>query len=171
MARYKYRFILLFLVAATASLAASSACTDENDSPPVTEERTAESAAPPGVPPPGKRASSLVKVELEAIERRGELAPGVEYQFWTFQGTVPGPFIRVREGDTVDVTLRNNASNKTGHNIDLHAVNGPGGGADVTNVPPGKEASFQWKALAPGLYVYPAPSRPRRSISPMACTA
>jgi nitrite reductase (NO-forming) len=73
---------------------------------------------------------------------------------WTFGGTVPGSFIRVREGDLVEIRLRNAAASTAPHNIDLHAVTGPGGGAPVTLAMPGHEAAFTFTALNPGLYVY-----------------
>jgi nitrite reductase (NO-forming) len=91
---------------------------------------------------------------LETAHQRAKLADGVEYEFWTINGTVPGPMLRVRVGDTVDLTLKNAASASMAHSIDLHSVTGPGGGAAVTQVPPGQEAVFRWKALNPGLYVY-----------------
>ncbi len=78
----------------------------------------------------------------------------LDYTFWTFGGKVPGKFIRVRQGDLVDFTLKNMPDSKVPHNIDLHAVTGPGGGAAVTNVAPGQDAQFQFRALNPGLYVY-----------------
>ncbi len=110
---------------------------------------------PPSVPPPVLRKQpAKVIVELEAKELRGELANGVEYTFWTFGGTVPGPFIRVRVGDIVQVHLRNSRASSHTHSIDFHAVTGPGGGAAVMQVPPGTEKAFEWKALNPGLYVY-----------------
>jgi nitrite reductase (NO-forming) len=62
--------------------------------------------------------------------------------------------IRVREGDTVELHVKNDKASKFTHSIDLHAVNGPGGGSAVTQTAPGKETAFQWKALNPGLYVY-----------------
>jgi nitrite reductase (NO-forming) len=82
------------------------------------------------------------------------LADGVEYAFWTFGGRVPGKFIRVAEGDTVEVHLRNHPGNKLPHNIDLHAVTGPGGGAASSFAAPGQESQFTFKALNVGLYVY-----------------
>jgi nitrite reductase (NO-forming) len=95
-----------------------------------------------------------VKVTLTMQEVTAELADGRTYSFWTFDGTVPGPMIRVMEGDTVELTLVNPPENAAGHNIDLHAVNGPGGGAAVTNVQPGETSTFQFRALNPGVYVY-----------------
>lgn len=110
---------------------------------------------PPEVPPPIQRSQpARVQVEIESREFRGLLAEGVEYEFWVFGTTVPGPFIRVREGDTIELTLKNSASAKFPHSIDLHAVTGPGGGATVTQTPPGSKTAFQWKALNPGLYIY-----------------
>jgi nitrite reductase (NO-forming) len=95
-----------------------------------------------------------VVVELTTTEEKGTLASGVEYTFWTFGGTVPGPFVRVRVGDTVEIRLANLPSSHNMHSIDLHAVTGPGGGAAVTQIAPGETGAFEWKALNPGLYVY-----------------
>ncbi|MBM3925995.1 MAG: nitrite reductase, copper-containing [SAR202 cluster bacterium] len=104
--------------------------------------------------PIGRREPQHVPVALEAIETEGRLADGATYTYWTFGGTVPGPFVRVRAGDTVELKLKNLSSSTTGHSIDLHAVTGPGGGAVATQVAPGEEKSFTFKALNPGLYVY-----------------
>jgi nitrite reductase (NO-forming) len=107
------------------------------------------------VPPPiTRREPAVVKVELEVKEVDARLDDGVGYTYWTFNGSVPGPFIRVREGDTVELTLKNLLGNFIPHNIDLHAVNGPGGGATLTNVRPGEEATFRFKAMNPGGYIY-----------------
>ncbi len=110
---------------------------------------------PPEVPPPIQRIKlARVQVELETKEFRAPVADGTEYEFWAFGETVPGPFIRVREGDTVELTLKNSQNSKLPHSIDLHAVTGPGGGAKVTQTPPGGKSSFVWKAMNPGLYIY-----------------
>lgn len=111
--------------------------------------------SPPLVPDPvGDRPARRIKIEMETIEKVGELANGVQYDFWTFNGTVPGSFIRARVGDEIELTLKNNENSVFPHNIDLHAVNGPGGGADATFVAPGQSAIFMFKALNPGLFVY-----------------
>ena len=87
-------------------------------------------ASPPNVPPAIHRNHpAKVIVELEIREIQKEISEGVQYTFWTFGGTVPGSFIRVREGDTVEFHLKNHPDNKMPHNIDLHGVVGPGGGA------------------------------------------
>lgn len=119
-------------------------------------ERPADIARNPNDVPAAieRTAGDHVKIELEAKEVIGKMADGVEYNYWTFNGTVPGPMLRVREGDAVDFTLKNHSSSVHGHNIDLHAVTGPGGGATVTSVGPGESKSFSFKALNPGLYVY-----------------
>ena len=110
---------------------------------------------PPRVPPAlDRQRPARVVVELAMTEAKGPLASGVEYVFWTFGGTVPGPFMRVREGDTVEIRLTNAPSSHFVHSIDLHAVTGPGGGAAVTQLAPGETGVFEWKALNPGLYVY-----------------
>ncbi|MFQ5944702.1 MAG: multicopper oxidase domain-containing protein [Anaerolineae bacterium] len=110
---------------------------------------------PADLPPPITRTQpSTVAVSLMARELTAELADGTSYVFWTFDGTVPGSLIRVMEGDTVEVTLVNPPENQVAHNIDLQAVNGPGGGGAVTSVEPGETKTFAFKATHPGAYVY-----------------
>ena len=126
---------------------------------------TAELTTLPSVPAPTNRSEpSHVIVNLEAKEYMGTLADGVQYKFWSFNGTVPGPMMRVREGDTVELHLKNHKSSKFPHNMDLHAVNGPGGGAGANLAAPGQEGVFSFKALNPGLYMYhcasPVPNIP-----------
>lgn len=107
------------------------------------------------VPAPITRTDpTTVEINTTFKEVTAEIADGATYSFWTFDGTVPGPLYRVMEGDTVKFTVTNPASNKNPHNIDLHAVNGPGGGAAVTNVNPGESKTFTFKALNPGAYIY-----------------
>jgi nitrite reductase (NO-forming) len=109
---------------------------------------------PPWVPPPiQRREAATVDVALETTEVRGVLASGVEYQFWRFNGSVPGPLIRVRVGDLVRVTLKNARNSANPHSINLHAVTGPGGGGEL-QVPPGGQGTFEWTALHAGLFVY-----------------
>ena len=125
------------------------------------ETETQQKVNPPTVPAPvGDRAAKKIIVHLEATEEEGELADGVTYKFWTFNSTVPGTFIRIRVGDEVELHLKNASNSVMPHNIDLHAVNGPGGGAEATNVAPGKTAIFNFKALNPGLYVYHCAAAP-----------
>jgi nitrite reductase (NO-forming) len=117
--------------------------------------------APPHVPPSIKRKyAARVVVNLEVREVVGRLADGVEYTFWTFGGSVPGLFIRIREGDVVEFHLNNHPSSKLPHNIDLHAVTGSGGGAASTFTAPGHSSQFTFQALNPGLYVYHCATAP-----------
>jgi nitrite reductase (NO-forming) len=110
---------------------------------------------PADIPPPiGNRPPQTVSIDMEALELKGQLADGTTYDYWTFDGRVPGPFIRVRVGDEVELNLANSAENQMIHSIDLHAVTGPGGGAAVMQVPPGQEKGFTFETLNPGLYVY-----------------
>jgi nitrite reductase (NO-forming) len=87
------------------------------------------------------------------------LAHGIIYNFWMYNGHVPGPFIRVRVGDTVEVHLKNRSSNKT-HTVDFHFVSGPGGGAPVLMADPGQESVGEFKALKPGLFIYHCAANP-----------
>jgi len=117
--------------------------------------------SPPQVPPPIHRNyPARVIVDLEAIEKEMPIADGATYTFWTFGGTVPGSFIRVRQGDTVEFHLKNAPGNKMPHDIDLHSVIGPGGGAAASLTAPGHESTFTFKALHAGLYVYHCATTP-----------
>ena len=110
---------------------------------------------PTDLPPPiVRRTPDKVVVELETVEVEARLDEHTTYQFWTFNGRVPGPFVRVRVGDTVEVHLKNNENSTMMHNVDFHAVNGPGGGAGATSSNPGEEHHFTFKPLNPGIYVY-----------------
>ncbi len=128
---------------------------------PVNQEMLAELTSPPHVPTPiGKRKAKKLIVKMEILEQEGEITDGVRYMFWTFGGTVPGSFIRTRVGDEIEFHLQNHPNNKLPHNIDLHAVNGPGGGAESSFVAPGHEKVFSFKVLNPGLYVYHCATAP-----------
>lgn len=116
---------------------------------------------PTDLPPPvGAREPMRVTVDLETAEVVGQLADGATFQYWTFNGKVPGPFIRVRVDDTVEIRLTNPADSSMLHSVDLHAVTGPGGGMHASEAEPGQTKSFTFKALKPGLYVYHCATRP-----------
>lgn len=124
-------------------------------------ESEAELTAPPMVPRPvGKRAATKLIVDMEVVEKEMEMTDGVSYVYWTFDGTVPGSFIRTRVGDEIEFHLKNHPDSKLPHNIDLHAVTGPGGGAKSSFVAPGHEVVFNFKTLNPGLYVYHCATAP-----------
>lgn len=104
--------------------------------------------------PVGSRLPKRVVLRLEAREVEGRVTEDTTFTYWTFNGTVPGPLLRVRVGDTVELHLKNHPDSKEPHSIDLHAVNGPGGGSVATHVEPGQERVFTFKALHPGVYIY-----------------
>ena len=131
--------------------------------PPASAEETIKGVLThaPDVPPPTKRDhAARVVIELEVREVVREIADGVKYTFWTFGGQVPGRFIRVRQGDTVEFHLQNHPDNKMPHNIDLHAVTGPGGGATSSFTAPGHQTQFSFKVLNSGLYIYHCATAP-----------
>jgi nitrite reductase (NO-forming) len=165
--------VIAVAVAMTSSLAAmeiasaapkagqkGGATTDKSQGAPLSSMKAMLTDAP-HVPAPIKRkqAAKLV-VELEVTEVNLPISDGVEYTFWTFGGKVPGKFIRVRQGDTVEFHLLNHPESRYPHNIDLHAVTGPGGGAASSNTPPGHRTQFTFAALNPGLYVYHCATAP-----------
>jgi nitrite reductase (NO-forming) len=113
-------------------------------------------ADPASIPPPiGERSHPIHhEITLEALEVGGEIEPGASFSYMTFNGQVPGPMIRVRQGDTVTLTLRNDHHSRTWHSIDLHAVYGPGGGSDATTVLPGQSKTITFKTMYPGAFIY-----------------
>jgi nitrite reductase (NO-forming) len=120
---------------------------------PLTSSRVSED--PSAIPPPITRnTSTTVDIYLHAVEETAEVEPGVSYTYWTYNGTVPGPFFRVRVGDTVTVHFSNDRTSSTNQSVDFQAVTGPGGGAAVTQTPPGGERNFTFLAMTPGLFVY-----------------
>lgn len=107
---------------------------------------------PANVPPPvGSRPPQTVRVDLESIEQQARLADGTSSTFWTFKGTMPGPFVRVRVGDMVEVHMRNAANSAMYHSVDFHGATGPGGGSAGLQVAPGQEKVLTFKALVPGV--------------------
>src|SRR5262249_48756367 len=98
--------------------------------------------------PGGDRDPATVRFHLTAQEVVGQLTNGTTFTYMTFGGKVPGPFLRARVGDTIEVHLKNDTNNKLPHSIDLHAVNGPGGGSMVSQTKPGAESVFTFKALS-----------------------
>ena len=159
-------FVKKALILSTACVL-SIACKDNTISDknysevPVKGTMNAELTAPPFVPAPvGDRGPKKLIVNMEILEQEGEMADGTKYMYWTFGGSVPGSFIRTRVGDEVEFTLKNHPDNKLPHNIDLHAVTGPGGGASSSLVAPGHEKTFSFKTLNPGLYVYHCATAP-----------
>src|SRR5690606_38511995 len=109
----------------------------------------AEVGTPVGDRPPRHLTFDMVTTEVE-----GRLSDGSTYRYWTFDNTVPGPLLRIRQSDTVTINLKNAEDSVNSHSVDFHSVTGPGGGAAVTQERTGETKSFTLKALHPGLSVY-----------------
>lgn len=109
----------------------------------------------PEVPPPiTRRTSAIVDVAMEAGVTELQLGPSQTYSYWTFNKHTPGPFIRARVGDTLHFTITNSDASGMPHNVDFHAVTGPGGGAPIDTVVQGDETQAWFRLLVPGFYVY-----------------
>lgn len=166
MKNFKKTFKSVSLVVVIFTLLISCSSTEEKkviDSAKIQVKGTmeAELTSPPFVPAPvGDRTAKKLIVNMEILEQEGTMTDGVKYIYWTFGGSVPGSFIRTRVGDEVEFTLSNHPDNKLPHNIDLHAVTGPGGGATSSFVAPGHNKTFSFKTLNPGLYVYHCATAP-----------
>jgi len=110
---------------------------------------------PADVPPPVTTTEPQHHVvELTTMEVDGQLDDGTTFRYMTFNGQVPGPMLRMRIGDTMEVRINNQIESILPHSIDLHAVTGPGGGAEFTQTMAGEVSTFNFRALQPGLYVY-----------------
>ncbi|KAF4450425.1 hypothetical protein F53441_6424 [Fusarium austroafricanum] len=115
----------------------------------------------PNVPPVITRDHpALVRVPLVTTTKLAQLTSQYKYEQWTFNGTVPGPFIRAKVGDVVELSLTNKDPAGNPHNIDCHAFTGPGGGAAVTTAEENETKVGRFKLLYPGLYVYHCAAAP-----------
>lgn len=161
-------FLKIFIFALVTGIFLSN-CKSDNDNKnslmainmKTSGQANAELTTPPMVPKPvGNRKAQKLIVNMEIIEKEAEMTDGVTYVYWTFGGSVPGSFIRTRVGDEVEFHLKNHPDNKLPHNIDLHAVTGPGGGASSSFVAPGHEVVFSFKVINQGLYVYHCATAP-----------
>jgi nitrite reductase (NO-forming) len=97
------------------------------------------------------------KVTFETTDAKLDVAPGVTLNAWTFGGTIPGPVLHVRQGDTVDFTLLNKSAMP--HAIDFHAAR-TAPNVNYKNVLPGQSYEFNWKATDPGVFMYHCGSAP-----------
>lgn len=150
------KLLVSTMVLATAAMFGSTVCQAED----LPTEKAVLTDAPMVPPVITRDHAAKVIVELEVKEVVKKISDTAEYTFWTFGGSVPGKFIRVRIGDTVEFHLANAPGNKMPHNIDLHAVTGPGGGAASSFTAPGHASQFTFKALNAGLYVYHCATAP-----------
>lgn len=133
--------------------AQSTPTSSGSDSEPVDTDRVA--ADPTDLPDPVSRTEPTThEVTLTTEEVTAEVEPGVTFDYMTFNGQIPGPMVRVRQGDTVELTLENAPESAAQHNVDFHAVYGTGGGAMATTASPGEENALRFKAMYPGAYIY-----------------
>ncbi|MGI8792117.1 MAG: copper-containing nitrite reductase, partial [Acidimicrobiales bacterium] len=95
-----------------------------------------------------------IEARFKIVEGTAEMLPGTTMDFWTFDGAVPGPMIRGRVGDTLDFFLENPEDSELPHNVDFHAVTGPGGGAVTLDATPGATSNLTAKLVEPGVFIY-----------------
>jgi len=107
---------------------------------------------------PPAPAGDLVKVQMTLKDMTVEVAPGVEYNTWAFDGHgAPGPIVHVREGQTVEMTLTNGGA--IPHSIDFHAARIAPNVA-FRDVAPGESITFRFTASDPGVYMYHCGTKP-----------
>lgn len=125
----------------------------------TTSSTSNQSVATVAVPPhqtynalaPAVPQGTTINLTLTVEELLLSIAPGVAYHAWTFNGTVPGPVLRVRQGQAVHFTLVNEGNMP--HSIDFHAAQTPWN-VNYQSVAPGKSFSFTWRANYPGVFLY-----------------
>jgi nitrite reductase (NO-forming) len=119
----------------------------------LAEEHKAYEATVPPVP-----AGDLVRVNMTLKDMVVEIAPGVKYNTWAFDGHgAPGPILHVRQGQTVEMTLTNGGS--IPHSIDFHAARIAPNLA-FKDVAPGKSFTFRFTANDPGVFMYHCGTKP-----------
>ncbi len=112
-------------------------------------------ADPTDVPPPVDwDEPRRHEISMTCEEVIAEIDPGVTFRYMTFDGQIPGPMVRVRRGDTIHLTLENQIESSYPHNIDFHAVFGPGGGAEHTSIATGETAEIEFSLEYPGVHIY-----------------
>jgi copper-containing nitrite reductase len=115
----------------------------------------------PNVPPPITRNYPvLLRVPLTTATKVKQLTSRHKYEQWNFNGTVPGPFIRARVGDLIELSLTNLDETGNPHNIDCHAFLGPGGGSALTTAEEGQTKTATFRLMCPGLYFYHCAAAP-----------
>lgn len=150
-----------------AAQATPAASVEQQAKTPTVEEVSRHPSALPDSPDYRRyedgRYSGLVKdrtgpivqeVHFHIREVVAEVVPGTTLDVWTFDGAVPGPMLRARVGDTIDFFLHNPKDSTMPHNVDFHAVTGPGGGAVHLDTAPGAVSELRVKLLRPGIYLY-----------------
>ncbi|WP_166244426.1 multicopper oxidase domain-containing protein [Paenibacillus turpanensis] len=112
----------------------------------------------PAVPPIMKRNGNQVSIEMTAQITNIEISKGETYNAWTFNGTVPGPVLRIKEGDVLTFTLKNKDPNLA-HSMDFHAVHAAPS-AKFIDVQPNEQGTFTYPANTPGVFMYHCGTKP-----------
>lgn len=134
---------------------AAPAPVNDTEKKPAAVEIERIAADPTNLPAPIARSTPKThEIELVSSEVVSEIEDGMQFRYLTYGGQVPGPFIRVRQGDTIILTHRADPENVLLHNVDFHSVYGTGGGSDFTYVAPGQSKTIKFKAMYPGAYIY-----------------
>lgn len=139
------------------SLSANAAPTERPEVPgrPLTNKVSRVAADPTNIPSPiSRNTPKSHDLTFEVQEVTAEIEPGVTFNFMTYNGQIPGPMIRVRQGDTINLTFKNPSENRLPHNVDFHAVYGPGGGAVNTMTSPGGTSHISFRTMYPGAFIY-----------------
>lgn len=144
----------------TISVGGSTAGThnaDDHGGPPPTTDVQPDDSAPPytlyDAAAPAALSGTTHDVDLVVQEKNMTVAQGFVQHVWTFNGTVPGPVIRVRVGDTVRIHLKNPATSQLAHSVDFHASQ-VAWNDEMTSINPGEEKLYEWKADYAGVWMY-----------------
>ena len=130
---------------------------DDHGGPAPTTDVAADPDAPAPVvydaTAPARLTGDVHDIDLVMTEVEMTVAPGFVQKVWTFGGTVPGPVIRVKVGDTIRVHLQNPAANQLPHSIDFHASQ-VAWNDEMTSINPGEEKVYEWTADYAGVWMY-----------------
>ncbi|MEC0127596.1 multicopper oxidase domain-containing protein [Paenibacillus pabuli] len=146
--------LVLTLLTAVLSHCSSS----ESINPVQHSEVSTASISHPPVDPIIRREGSKVYIEMTAQVTDIEISAGVIYNAWTFNGTAPGPVLRVTEGDTLIFTLKNKDT-RMHHSMDFHAVHASPSSKFV-DVMPGEKGTFTYDTSSPGVFMYHCGTKP-----------
>ena len=106
---------------------------------------------------PPAAAGAVAAVNLKLTDLTIDVAPGVKYAAWAWEGGAPGPIIHVRQGQLVKITLTNNGA--IPHSVDFHAARIAPNKA-FTDVAPGQSVSYSFRANDPGVFMYHCGTKP-----------
>ena len=136
---------------------------DDHGGPAPTTDVAADSNAPAPVTydatAPARLDGEVHDIDLVMTEEEKTVAPGFVQKVWTFNGTVPGPVIRVKVGDTIRIHLKNPIENQLPHSIDFHSSQ-VAWNDEMTSINPGEEKLYEWTADYAGVWMYHCGTNP-----------